>query len=108
MAVYLVCTSKPAFVVFWAFWVNVESITYLFSEPSGGSIPSLAIRIWRFKERSSHRLVVVVSRVSYHLRIADPSSRDFPEARLWPTSGWPTIRTLARSQAAAFYRHLAP
>jgi len=25
-----------------------------------------------------------------------------------PTSGLPTIRTLARSQAAAFYRHLAP
>jgi hypothetical protein len=40
--VYLLCTAKLAFVVFWAFWVFVESITYLFSEPSGGSIPSLA------------------------------------------------------------------
>ena len=41
-SVYLLCTSKPAFVVFWVFWVHVESITCLFSEPSGRSMPSLA------------------------------------------------------------------
>ena len=41
-AVYLLCTAKPAFVVFWDFWDFVESITCVFSEAGHGSIPSLA------------------------------------------------------------------
>jgi hypothetical protein len=40
--VYLVCTAKPAFLGFWDFSVFGKSITYLFSAPLGGSIPSLA------------------------------------------------------------------
>src|SRR5215510_13240119 len=35
------------------------------------------------------------------------SSISFPRSYLGPTSGSPTIRTLARSQATALYRHLA-
>jgi hypothetical protein len=40
--VYLVCTAKSAFVGLWVFSVFGKSITYLFSAPPGGSIPSLA------------------------------------------------------------------
>src|SRR5260370_11856727 len=41
-AVYLLCTPKTAFVVFWDFWDFVESITCVFSDAGPGSIPSLA------------------------------------------------------------------